>query len=423
MSVNRSLRLLYFTGRYWPGSMAIPVHAELMRALAARGYPGAIVTLAPPGQREPVHAVPDGDLPVFRVSTGRGPLDRIVNRLNARRFGYPYLTTAARHLRPWLAQQIATAPNAVFQLELAFPGGAIGRGAAPRLPLRTVVSLHGGDVLVAPDGTYGYARSATVRRELAQVFSWAGATRAMSPLLASRARELGCPDRRIVVIPPNISEPFFPREPLPEVRLRAGVAVRSRLGLPPRAPILLASGRVLPIKGFETLLDALPCIGAAAPGTKLVLYGPDRGGGIAGLTARAARLGVSEAFFHLGEIPFDQQGDLLAGADLAVVPSLLDGFNKFGAEAGASGTPVIASDASGIAHYVRECGAGAVSQAGDAGSLARSVLGLLLDRDAWDRASAGAARLASLCRTARVADALVAVYQGLDERPGEYGER
>ena len=51
-------KLLYFTAAYRPGSMAIPVHTELLAALAERGYPSAIVTLAPPGQAAPIAYVP-----------------------------------------------------------------------------------------------------------------------------------------------------------------------------------------------------------------------------------------------------------------------------------------------------------------------------------------------------------------------------
>lgn len=419
MNATAAPNLLYFTARYWPGSMAIPVHAELVQALSARGYPGAIVTLAPTGQHEPVLSAPDGDLLVYRVATGRDLYDRLANRLAARHFGYPYLWTVTRYLRPWLAGQLRRHPKMLLQLELAFPGGALGRRASQGLPVRAVVSLHGGDVLVARDGSYGYARSSAVVRELRRVFGWAGATRAMSPLLARAARNLGCPEERLATIPPNISEAFFPAESVAAVRERAAVALRQRLGLARDARLLLASGRVLPIKGFETLIEALPRIRATLPETSLVLYGPDRGDGIARLREQAARLHVHDAVYHLGEVAFAAQTDLLAGADLAVVPSLLDGYNKFGAEAGAHGTPIVASDASGIAHDVLARGAGRVTPAGDATALAEASLALLLDRGAWQQASLGATRLAHLCRTANVADQLAAVYQRLGALPKE----
>lgn len=401
--------LLYVTARYWPGSMAIPVHAELVRALATRGFPGAIVTLAPPGQRAPVAHVDDGELPVYRVAPSRHPLDRLVNRYAGRRYGYPYLLTAARYLRPWLARQLAA--GALLQVELAFPPGALLRRAAAGRPARAVVSLHGGDVLVAADGSYGYARAAAVREELAEVFRWAAAVRAMSPLLARRAIELGCPPEKLVVIPPNVDAAFYPERPLPAVRAEARAAVAAELGLPPDARLLLSGGRALPIKGFDTLVAALPAVIAEHPATHLLLYGPDRGDTLAALRAQVARAGLDGRVHLLGELPFTGQGRYLAAADLAVIPSLLDGFNKLGAEAAAHGTPLVVSTAAGIADYVEQYEAGHTVPPGDPAALAREIVALLSYEGEWRAASAAAPRLAAICRTERVADELAALYR------------
>ena len=412
--------VFYFTGRYWPGSMAIPVHAELARALGERGRPTAIVTLAPPGQREPVALVPDGDLPVYRVATGRHLLDRAANRYARDRYDYPYLLTVARYLRPWLRERLReSAAPPVLQAEIGYPMGALVRRAAPGAA-RAVVSLHGGDVLfrdAGGRGSYGRARSPVVRRELGAVFAWAGAVRAMSPLLARRAVELGCPQEKIAVIPPNIAEVFFPTRPLPELRARSRAEVLAELGLPDDARLLLASGRALPIKGFDTLVAALPAVLARHPATHLLLYGPDRDDTLAALRSQLATAGLAQRVHLLGELPFAGQNRYLAAADLAVIPSLLDGFNKFGAEAGAHGTPLVASTAAGIADYVRDYGAGRTVPPADAPALAEAITALLSDRDEWDRAGQAATRLAEECRTARVADALVALYERLEGGP------
>lgn len=403
--------VLYFTQRYWPGSLAIPVHAELLRALTARGWPAAIVTMAPANQRQPVVVAPDGDLPVFRVSTRRHALDRLVNRYARRRYDYPYLLTTARYLRPWLRQQSHAARPPILQVESAYPGGALIRRAAAGTLARGVVTLHGGDVLVASDGSYGKADRPVVRRELTKVFAWASAIRAMSPLLARRAIELGCPAEKVVVIPPNLSQVFYPAEPLLTVRTRARTAVLAELGLPPDTRLLLTSGRALPIKGFDTLVSALPAILARQPNTHLVIYGPDRGETLTRLRAQLAASSVAGHVHLLGEIPFASQNRWLAAADLGVVPSLLDGFNKFGAEAAAHGTPLVVTTAAGIADYVREYDAGQVVPPGDADALAAAIGALLTDQTAWHAASAAAPRLADECRTEQVADALTTVYE------------
>lgn len=408
---DRRPRLLYFTAAYRPGSMAIPVHTELLAALADRGYPSAIVTLAEPGQRVPIRYDPDGDLPVYRVAISRTLLDRAANRYARTRLVYPYLITAARYLRPWLRAQLAADPDLIVQGEMAFPVGALLRRALGRTPARTVVTLHGGDVLRTDDGSpYGYAWSPAVGRELRAVFGWVGAVRAMSPLLARAARGFGCPPEKIAVVPLNASAHFYPAGPLPPLRVESRRAVLAELGLPPDARLLITSGRVLPIKGFDTLVDALPAVLAAHPATFLLLYGPDRGGTIDALRAQVAALGLAERVHFLGTLPYDGQGRYLAAADLSVIPSNLDGFNRHGVEAGAHGTPVVASTGAGIADFVRDYGAGAAVPPRDPAALAAAIVSLLADPAAWAAASAGAQRLAAACRSEPVAAELTHLY-------------
>jgi glycosyltransferase involved in cell wall biosynthesis len=412
-------KLLYLTAAYRPGSMAIPVHTELLAALAAIGYPSAILTLAPPGQREPILYAPDGDLPVYRVAISRTLLDRVANRYARTRMVYPYLITAARYLRPWLRAQLAADPEIIVQGEMAFPMGALLRRALAGTPARSVVTLHGGDVLQADDGTsYGYAWSPAVQRELRSVFRWVGGVRAMSPLLARAAEGFGCAPDKIATVPLNTSDHFYPTEPLPPLRERSRREVLAELDLPADARILLASGRVLPIKGFDTLVDALPAILTAHPATYLLLYGPDRGGTSDALRSQVAALGLTEYVRFLGTLPFDGQGRFLAAADLSVIPSTLDGFNRTGIEAGAHGTPVVASTGAGIADFVRDYGAGRTVPPRDPAALATAITTLLSDPVAWATASAGAVRLAEACRSEHVAAELAALYARIALSPG-----
>lgn len=412
-------KLLYLTAAYRPGSMAIPVHTELLAALADRGYPSAIVTLAPPGQRETVLPVSDGDLPVYRVAISRTLLDRVANRYARNRFFYPYLITTARYLRPWLRAQLAADPDLIVQGEMAFPMGALLRRALAGTPARTVVTLHGGDVLQTDDGTeYGYAGSPAVQRELRNVFHWVGGVRAMSPLLARAAEGFGCAPAKIATVPLNTSAHFYPNEPLAPLRQQSRRAVQAELGLPDNARILIASGRVLPIKGFDTLVNAIPAIRAAHPATYLLLYGPDRGGTSDALRSQVAELGLQEHVRFLGVLPFDGQGRFLAAADLSVIPSTLDGFNRTGIEAGAHGTPIVASTRAGIADFVLDYRAGRAVPPRDPAALASAITALLSEPAEWAAASVGAVRLAEACRSENVAGELAALYERIVASPG-----
>lgn len=404
-------KLLYFTAAYRPGSMAIPVHTELLAALRERGYPSAIVTLASPGQREPIAYVPDGDLPVYRVAISRGLRDRVANRYSRTRLVYPYLLTVARYLGPWLRARLAADPDLILQVEMAFPLGAVVRRALAGTPARTVVTLHGGDVLQTADGTqYGYAGSPATQQELRRVFASVSRVRAMAPILSRAAEGFGCAPEKIAIVPLNVSSGFYPTEPLSALRAASRRAVLAELGLPADARLLITSGRVLPIKGFDTLVDALPAVITRHPTTYLLLYGPDRGGTIGALRAQVAVLGLDERVRFLGTLPFDGQGRFLAAADLSVIPSNLDGFNRHGVEAGAHGTPIVASTGAGIADFVQEYCAGKIVPPRDPRALATAINTLLSNPDDWAEASAGAVCLADACRTERVADAMAMLY-------------
>lgn len=109
------------------------------------------------------------------------------------------------------------------------------------------------------------------------------------------------------------------------------------------SPALLGVGRLMPQKGFDVLIDALPAVLAAHPGAHLTLLGegPDR----AALAARAAALGVGDRV----TMPGHAEGVLatIAGADLFVSSSRYEGFSNAILEAIALGVPVAATDCPG----------------------------------------------------------------------------
>jgi len=94
-----------------------------------------------------------------------------------------------------------------------------------------------------------------------------------------------------------------------------------------------------------------------------------------------------------------------------LVPSLYDGLNKTGIEAGAVGTPVVVSTAAGLADYVREFNAGAVVPPRDPAALAEAVTTLLTDSTAWSAASTGARTMAATFTLDRTADGMIRLYQ------------
>jgi len=103
---------------------------------------------------------------------------------------------------------------------------------------------------------------------------------------------------------------------------------------------LLAIGRDVPQKGFDVLLRSLP------PGFSLRIAGRSQRRGI-------ERLGGSTVEW-LGER--DDVPELLAEADILVVPSRWEGFGLVAVEAMAAGVPVVASGVDGLLEVLGDVG-------------------------------------------------------------------
>jgi len=245
------------------------------------------------------------------------------------------------------------------------PGGVIAATARPALPL--VVSLHGSDVFVAE-------RTGPARTAAGRVFRRAGAVTACSADLASRAIALGAAPERLEVVPYGVDAARF--RPAPDAR----AAVRAAAGVGTAAPVVFAAGRLVRKKGFEYLIDALRTVDGRV---ELVLAGA--GDLDAELRARAAAAGVADRVRFLGDVPQDVVASWFAAADVAVVPSVrdesgnVDGLPNTVLEALASGTPVVATPAGGIASAIDDGRTGMLVAERDPAALATAIRALLAD--------------------------------------------
>ncbi len=113
--------------------------------------------------------------------------------------------------------------------------------------------------------------------------------------------------------------------------------------LPVGAPALVAVGRLMPQKGFDVLIDALPAVVAEHPRAVLTIYGdgPDR----AALEAQADARGVRHAIHFAGHSAHVLAQ--VAAADLYISSSRYEGFSNAILEAMALGATVVATDCPG----------------------------------------------------------------------------
>lgn len=169
--------------------------------------------------------------------------------------------------------------------------------------------------------------------------------------------------------------------------------LRRELGIG-EAPLLVTIARLVPHKGQDTVIDALPQLD---PAVHYLVVGD--GEHRAAFEARAAERGVAGRVHFLGAVSDETVAEAYATASVYVGMSRLDhginveGFGISFVEASASGVPVVAGDSGGVRAAVRDGETGLVIPPGDAGLLASTVRGLL-SNDTRRRAMGAAGRRA-----------------------------
>jgi D-inositol-3-phosphate glycosyltransferase len=221
--------------------------------------------------------------------------------------------------------------------------------------------------------------------------------------------------RRIAVIPCGVDTALF----APGDR----DAARASLGLGD-GPLLLYVGRIAPIKGLETLLDALGCLRGAGHLARLVVVGGDtdeRSGGHEGqLRRRATRQGLGDAVTFVGAQSQDRLRDYYVAADATVLPSYYESFGMVALEAMACGSAVIASRVGGLQTTVRDGVTGVLVSEGDPCALAATISRVLDDAVLRWRLGREGVRWAASHRWPCVAEAVCREYASLVEEAQEH---
>ncbi len=214
--------------------------------------------------------------------------------------------------------------------------------------------------------------------------------------LAENAWRQGARDVRVA----PVSAP-----PLPAAA-RTAAEVRAELGLADGRPLVVAVGRLHPQKGYDVLLDAAARWAGSSPPPLVAVAGDGPLQDELAARIAAERLPV----VLLGRR--SDVADLLAAADLAVLPSRWEARSLTAQEALRTGTPLVATRTGGLPELLGD-GAQLVP-VGDATALADAVTGLLADPTRARRlAEAGSRQAATWPDEAATARQLVALYREL----------
>jgi glycosyltransferase involved in cell wall biosynthesis len=218
------------------------------------------------------------------------------------------------------------------------------------------------------------------------------------------------PRRRQWLVYPGVSLDAFDPALLP-----APSAMRSRLGLPARGPLIGMIGRLQRWKGMHVFIAAMARVHASRPDARAVIVGaphetePDYP---AELRAQVGALGLDRAFSFAGF-----QGNVaefMQAMDVVVHASDREPFGIVVIEAMALGKPVVAGANGGPAEIITDGQDGLLVRYGDGASLAHTIVRYLDDPALAARVGAAArVRAAAFDERAYAANVIAALRESL----------
>ncbi|MBO9661985.1 glycosyltransferase [Dokdonella sp.] len=225
-------------------------------------------------------------------------------------------------------------------------------GAGRRLGLPTIVKFTGQWEL---ERGLLVSQPSLATRWFKSLLRRASAYQVISRRIGREAVARGLPAELVVHLPNAVDVERFRAEHAPR---------------PPQAPLrVVYVGRLQQHKGLDTLLRgwqrAFPQAGAAE--LELVGKGEDE----PKLRALADQLGIAAQLSFVGHR--DDVEQALAGADVAVLPSIIEGLSNSLLEFMASGLPVIASEVSGSEDFIATRRNGWLFPVGDVEALASAL--------------------------------------------------
>lgn len=194
--------------------------------------------------------------------------------------------------------------------------------------------------------------------------------------------------KNVIVIPPGVDTSHF--YPIPEDEAKEFV------GVPEGKRMILYVGRIEPLKGVDTLIEAAAILrqqGVLVEGCEcLAIIGGNSGEPpekiseeMARLKGIARELGTEDMVTFLGQRDQDTLQYFYSASDIVVVPSHYESFGLVALEAMACGRTVVASETGGLAFLVHDGENGFHVPAADPAALADKLEMILKDPGLRDR--------------------------------------
>jgi len=218
---------------------------------------------------------------------------------------------------------------------------------------------------------------------------------------------------KLVVIPPGVDVCHFYPIPADEAKMYVGLKAHDRM--------VLYVGRIEPLKGVDTLIEAMSCLQwKEERPVHLAIIGGDPAVSPRQMSSEMARLqklcddlSVGQTVVFLGKRDQDKLPYYYSAAELVVMPSHYESFGMVALEAMACGTPVIASEVGGLAYLVKDGETGFTIPDQEPDTLCEKISWLLNDHDMHAAMSQRAVEYAQDYAWETISKQIVDVYQGL----------
>ena len=253
----------------------------------------------------------------------------------------------------------------------AAPLGLLAQRARQAGATRVLASTHGHEV--------GWSMLPVARSVLRRIGDHTDLVTFVSRYTRGRIASAFGPQAALEHLPPGVDTERFRPDPANRAELRA----RYQLG---QRPTVVCVSRLVPRKGQDMLIRALPAVRRAVDGAALVIAGG--GPYLPTLRRLAERCGVSEHVTFTGAISASDLPAHHAMADVFAMPCRtrgagldVEGLGIVFLEASATGVPVIAGCSGGAPETVRDNKTGLVVDGRSVGQITGAVIELLGDPD------------------------------------------
>jgi glycosyltransferase involved in cell wall biosynthesis len=243
------------------------------------------------------------------------------------------------------------------------------------------------------------------QRVLGSVFRLRSADRliAVSQASAHFSHFLGFPENSITVVPNGVDLSCF------NGKIDA-LLMRRELGIGDK-PLVVTASRLIKRKSPGLLISAFARVLKVMPDAKLVIAGSGREEN--DLSHRVRDLNIADSVFMVGGLAREKVAQLMAAANVFVLPSKLESFGLSLLEASAAGVPVVCSRAGGIPEIFQDGLNALLYPPGDYHAMAKAIVRVIEDKDLAKKISANAVQTAKRFTWERTAERILRVYEEL----------